>query len=97
MECLLGLFARLLICIQISLIYTNERILFYVALYVIKIISRQIQKPEIGTMTILSMELLYSAQYHKQHCTPQASGRFGALYMYMHSLDGKHPQKPAHI
>ena len=27
--------------------------------------------------------VLYSAQYHRQHCTPQGFEQFGALYMHI--------------
>ena len=36
--------------------------------------------------------VLYSAQYHRQHCTLQAFEQFGALYMHNH--DDKYPARP---
>ena len=35
--------------------------------------------------------VIYSAHYHRQHCTVQTFEHFGALYM--HNLDDKHPTR----
>ena len=32
----------------------------------------------------MTSRVLYSAQYNRQHCTPQAFEQFGALYMHNH-------------
>ena len=40
----------------------------------------------------MTPRVLYSAQYHRQHCTIQAFGQFGALYM-RNSVD-KHTNRP---
>ena len=40
----------------------------------------------------MTSRVLYSAQYHKQHCTLQAFEQFWALYM--HSHDDKYPARP---
>ena len=37
----------------------------------------------------MNSRVLYSAQYHRQHCTLQAIEQFGALYMHNH--DDKYP------
>ena len=44
--------------------------------------------------TLISMTSIffYSAQYHRQHCTPQAFEQFGALYM--HNPDDKYSAPP---
>ena len=40
----------------------------------------------------LTSRALYSAQYHRQHCTLHAFEQFGALYMHNH--DDKYPYQP---
>ena len=40
----------------------------------------------------MTSRVLYSAQYHRQHCTLHAFEQFGALYMYNH--DDKYPSRP---
>ena len=53
------------------------------------------RKPEVGTILYsyrMTPRVLYSAQYHRQHCALQAFEQFGALYM--HSLDNTHPTRP---
>ena len=32
----------------------------------------------------ITLGVLYSAQYHRQHCTLHAFEQFGVLYMYKH-------------
>ena len=39
-----------------------------------------------------SSRVLYSAQYHRQHCTLHAFEQFGALSMHNH--DDKYPSRP---
>ena len=39
----------------------------------------------------LTPMVLYSAQYHRQHCTLHAFEQFGALYMHNH--DDKYPSR----
>ena len=55
-------------------------------------ISRQ---KEVGTMAIsyrMTSRVLYSAQYHRQHCTLQAFEQFEALYI--HNIDNKYLTRP---
>ena len=40
----------------------------------------------------MSSRVLYSVQYHRQHCTLHAFKQFGALYMHNH--DAKYPARP---
>ena len=40
----------------------------------------------------MTSRVLYSAQYHRQHCTPHAFEQFEALYMNNH--DDKYPSRP---
>ena len=40
----------------------------------------------------MTSRILYSAQYHRQHCTLHAFEQFGALYMHNH--DDKYPSRP---
>ena len=40
----------------------------------------------------MTSSVLYSAQYHRQHCTLHAFEQFGALYMHNH--DDKYPSRP---
>ena len=40
----------------------------------------------------MTSRVLYSAQYHRQHCTLHAFEQFGALYMHNH--DDKYPPRP---
>ena len=41
----------------------------------------------------MTSRALYSARYHRQHCTLHAFEQFGALYM--HSHDDEYPLRPA--
>ena len=51
-------------------------------------------KPGLYALLLLRMtsRVLYSPQYHRQHCTLQAVEQFGALYMHNH--DDKYPARP---
>ena len=40
----------------------------------------------------MTSRVLYSAQYHRLHCTLHAFEQFGALYMHNH--DDKYPSRP---
>ena len=40
----------------------------------------------------MTSRALYSAQYHRQHCTLHTFEQFGALYI--HSHDDKYPSRP---
>ena len=40
----------------------------------------------------MTARVLYSAQYHRQHCTLRSFEQFGALYMHDH--DDKYPSRP---
>ena len=40
----------------------------------------------------MTSRVLYSTQYHRQHCTLQAFEQFGALYMHNH--DDKYTARP---
>ena len=40
----------------------------------------------------MTSRVLYSTQYHRQHCTLHALEQFGALYMHNH--DDKYPSRP---
>ena len=40
----------------------------------------------------MTSRVLYSAQYHRQHCTLHAFEQFGALNMHNH--DDKYPSRP---
>ena len=44
------------------------------------------------TLISMTSRVLYSAQYHRQHCTPHAFEQFVALYMHIH--DDKYPRRP---
>ena len=39
----------------------------------------------------MTSRVLYSSQYHRQHCTLNAFGQFGALYMHNHD---EYPSRP---
>ena len=43
-------------------------------------------------LILMTSRVLYSAQYHRQHCTLHAFEQFGALYMLNH--DDKYPSRP---
>ena len=66
---------------------TKSWILFYVAFCILRQ-YRDRRKPEAGTMPYflfrMTLRAPYSAQYHRQHCTPHAFEQFGALYMHNH-------------
>ena len=40
----------------------------------------------------MTSRVLYSPQYHRQHCILHAFEQFGALYM--HNYDDKYPDRP---
>ena len=40
----------------------------------------------------MTSRILYSAQYHRQHCAPHALEQLGGLHM--HSPDDKYPSRP---
>ena len=70
-------------------------LLFYVAFCTIMEISRQKEARSRDYALLLfrmTLRVLYSAQYHRQHCTLHAFEQFGALYMHNH--DGKYPYRP---
>ena len=53
---------------------------------------RNRREHEVGTVPYsyrMTSRILYSAQYHRQHCTLQAFEQFGALYM--NNPNDKHP------
>ena len=70
-------------------------ILLYVAFCTIMAISRQKEARSrdyaLHLFRMTSM-VLYSAQYHRQHCKLHAFEQFGALYMHNH--DDKYPSRP---
>ena len=71
------------------------RILLYVAFRTIMAISRQKEARSQDYALLLfrmTSRVFYSAQYHRQHRTLQASEQFGALYMHNH--DDKYPARP---
>ena len=52
-------------------------------------------QPNVGTMPSsyrMPWRILYSVQYHRQHCKHQALQLLWELYM--HNLDDKHPRRP---
>ena len=73
----------------------GEWILLYVAFCTILTISRQKEARSRDNALLLfrmTSRVLYSAQYHRQHCTLQAFEQFGALYMHNHN--DKYPAQP---
>ena len=78
---------------------TCEYIWIWILLYVdsctITAISRQ-KETRSRDYALLSFRmtsrLLYSGQYHRQHCVLHAFEQFGELYMHNH--DDKYPSKP---
>ena len=44
-----------------------------------------------GILLQMTSRVLYSAQYHRQHCTLQAFEQLGELYMHNH--DDKYPAR----
>ena len=49
-------------------------------------------KPELcPTLIWMISRVLYSAQYHRQHCKVHAFEQFGALYMYNHDNNPSRP------
>ena len=91
-------------------VYVNIWILLYVAFCTIMAISRQ---KEAGSryyallLFRMTSRVLYSAQYHRQHCTLHAFEQFGTLFvhspclwtvwstvMHSHSHDDKYPSRP---
>ena len=74
----------------------GEWILLYIAFCTIMAISRKKEVRSRDYALLLfrkTSKVLYSVQYHRQHCTLQAFEQFGALYM--HSHDNKYPARPA--
>ena len=70
-------------------------ILLYVAFCTIMAISRQKEaRSRDYSLLLFRMisRVLYSAQYHRQHCTLHAFKQFGAMYMHIH--DDKYPSRP---
>ena len=55
-------------------------------------ISRQKEARSRDYALLLFRSVLYSAQYHRHHCTLHALEQFGALYMQNH--DDKYPYQP---
>ena len=73
----------------------SERILPYVAFCTILVLSRQKEarsRDYALLLFLMTSRVLYSAQYHRQHCTLHASEQFGALYMHNHA--DKYPARP---
>ena len=69
-------------------------ILLYVAFCIIMAISRQKEERSRNYALLLfrmTSRVLYSAQYHRQHCTLHAFKQFGALYMHNHA--DKYPSR----
>ena len=69
-------------------------ILLYVAFCTIMAISRQKEaRSRDYALLIFRMtsRVIYSAQYHRQHCTLHVFEQFGALYMHNH--DDKYPSR----
>ena len=68
----------------------SEWIVLYVAFCTVMAISRQKESRSRDYVLLLSNDsrVLYSAQYHRQHCTLQIFEQFGA--QYMQNLDDKH-------
>ena len=69
--------------------------MLYVAFCTIMAISRQKEARSRDYALLLfrmTSRVLYSAQYHRQHCTLHAFEQFGALYI--HSHDDKYPSRP---
>ena len=70
-------------------------ILLYVAFCTIMAISRQKEAKSLDYALLLfrlTSRVLYSAQYHRHHCTLHAFEQFRALYMHNH--DDKYPSRP---
>ena len=62
---------------------------------VLTLILNQLNPSSVGTdfgSQNLTSIVLYSAQYHRQHCTLQSFEQFGPLYMY--NIDDKYPTRP---
>ena len=76
-------------------VYIYILILIYVAFCTIMAISRQTKARSRDYALLLfrmTSRVLYSAQYHRHHCTLQTFGKFGPLYMHNH--DDKYPFRP---
>ena len=56
------------------------------------ITTEESPRPRLCPTLISTSRVLYSAQYHRQHCTLHAFEQFGALHM--HSQDDKYPSRP---
>ena len=70
-------------------------ILLYAAFCTIMAISRQKEARSRDYALLLfriTSRVLYSAQYHMQHCALHAFEQFGALYM--HNQNDKYPSRP---
>ena len=70
-------------------------IVLYVAFCTVMAISRQKEARSRDYALLLfrmNSRVLYSAQYHIQHCTLHTFEQFGALYMHNH--DDKYPARP---
>ena len=79
----------------VSCLIWKIRLLLYVAFCTIMAISRQKEARSRDYALLLfrmTSRVLYSAQYHRQHCTLHAFEQFGALYI--HSHDDKYPSRP---
>ena len=67
----------------------GEWILLYIAFCTILTISRQKEarrRDNALLLFLMTSRVLYSAQYHRQHCTLQAFKQFGTLYMHNHDI-----------
>ena len=75
--------------------YMNIWILLYVAFCPIMAISRQKEARSRDFALLLfrmTSRVLYSAQYHRQHCSLHTFEQFGALHMHNH--DDNYPTRP---
>ena len=78
-----------------NVVYIYIWILLYVAFCTIMAILRQKEARSRDYALLLfrmTLMVLYSAQYHRQHCTLHAFEQFGSLYMHNH--DDKYPSRP---
>ena len=72
--------------------WVSEWILLSVAFCTIMAISRQ---KEVQSWDCMPSMIIYSAQYHRQYCTPQAFEQIGALHI--HNLDDRHPIRTQYL
>ena len=98
-DCTEWFFLNNLYCLEciytVIIIISSGWILLYVAFCTIMPISRQKEaRSQYYALLLFRMTLrvLYSAQYHRQHCTLHTFEQLGALYM--HSHDEKYPARP---